>query len=113
MAIFMSRYISLNQALYIHGKFFYIHVETIYSLSMRLASYQMFFYVHNFYTSRRTGDELGLDYGVVWETTAGETKWRLTISSFPTLKRFLASILSIFSQCSACLDVRDGDQVEL
>ena len=41
---FMSRYIFLNQVFYIHGKFLYIHVKTIYSLSMRLASYQMFFF---------------------------------------------------------------------
>ena len=41
---FMSRYIFLNQVFYIHGKFLYIHVKTIYSLSMRLASYQMSFF---------------------------------------------------------------------
>ena len=45
--IFMSRYIFLSQVFYIHGKFLYIHVKNIYSLSMRLASYQMsFFYVN-------------------------------------------------------------------
>ena len=89
---FLSRYIFLNQVFYIHGKFLYIHVKTIYSLSMRLASYQMFFfmsiYVHSFYTSRRTGDELGLDYGGVWEQTARETTWWRAISSFPMRKSF-------------------------
>ena len=68
---FMSRYIFLNQVFYIHGKFLYIHVKTVSSLSMRLASYQVFFfsmsiYVHNFHTSRRTGDELGLETNVVF-----------------------------------------------
>ena len=28
-------------------------------------------------------------------------------------EEFFASTLSIFSQCTACLDVRDGDQAEL
>ena len=72
-----------------------------------------FFHVNlraQFYTSRRTGDELGLDYGGVWEQTARKTIWRRTISSFPTRKSF--SQIS-FSQCTACLDVRDGDQAEL
>ena len=31
----------------------------------------------------------------------------------PNAEEFFASILSIFSQCTACLDVRDGDQAEL
>ena len=31
----------------------------------------------------------------------------------PNAEEFLTSILSIFSQCSASLDVRTGDQVEL
>ena len=31
----------------------------------------------------------------------------------PNAEEFFASILSIFSECTACLDVRDGDQVEL
>ena len=39
----MSRYIFVNQVFYFHGKFLYIHVKTICSLSMRLASYQFFF----------------------------------------------------------------------
>ena len=30
----------------------------------------------------------------------------------PNAEEFLTSILSIFSQCRACLDERDGDQVE-
>ena len=38
---FMSRHIFLNQVFYIHGKFLYIHVKKIYSLSMRLASYML------------------------------------------------------------------------
>ena len=46
--IFMSRYIFLNQVFYIHGKFLYIHVKKIYSLSMRLASYQMSFFLCQF-----------------------------------------------------------------
>ena len=71
----MSRYNFVNQVFYIHGKFLYIHVKTIYSLSMRLACYQFFFisiYVHNSYTSRRTGDELGLLPNVLlgsWQET--------------------------------------------
>ena len=28
-------------------------------------------------------------------------------------EEFFASIMSIFSQCTACLDVRDGDQADL
>ena len=72
----------------------------------------MSIYVHNFYTSRRTGDELGLDYGGVWEQTAGETTWRRTFF-IPNAEEFFASILSIFSQCTACQDVRDADQAEL
>ena len=32
-----------------------------------------------FYTPRKTGDELALDYGGVWELTAGKTTWRRTI----------------------------------
>ena len=31
----------------------------------------------------------------------------------PNAEEFFASILSIFSQCTACLDVCDGDQAEL
>ena len=31
----------------------------------------------------------------------------------PNAEEFFASILSIFSQCTPCLDVRDGDQAEL
>lgn len=31
----------------------------------------------------------------------------------PNAEEFFASILSIFSQCTECLDVRDGDQAEL
>ena len=97
---FLSRCIFLKQFFYIHGKFLYIHVKTIYSLSMRLASYQMFFcmsiYVHNFYTSIRTGDYLGLDYGGVWEKTAGEITWRRAISSFPMRKSF-SHVSSLFS----------------
>ena len=31
----------------------------------------------------------------------------------PNAEEFFASILSIISQCTACLDVRDGDQAEL
>ena len=31
----------------------------------------------------------------------------------PNAEEFFASILSIFSQCTACLDVREGDQAEL
>ena len=31
----------------------------------------------------------------------------------PNAEEFFASILSIFSQCTACVDVRDGDQAEL
>ena len=58
-------------------------------------------YVHNFYTLRRTGDELGLDYEEVWEQTAGETKWRRTISSFPTRKSF--SQVSCPFSVNACM----------
>ena len=112
----MSRYIFLNQVFYIHGKFLYMHVKTIDSLSMRLARYQMFFffmsiYVHNFYTSRRTGDELGLDYGGGWEQTAGETTWRRTISSFPTRKSF--SQVSCLFSVNAPHARMCGDQAEL
>ena len=32
---------------------------------------------------------------------------------FPNAEEFFASVLTIFSQCTACLDVHDGDQVEL
>ena len=69
---------------------------------MRLASYQMFFFFHvnlraQFYTSRGTDDELGPDYGGVWEqTAAGETTWRRTISSFPTRKSF-SQVFCLFS----------------
>ena len=52
--------------------------------------------MHNFYTSRRTGDELGPDYGGVWEQSAGETTWRRTISSFPTRKSF-SQVSCLFS----------------
>ena len=31
----------------------------------------------------------------------------------PNAEEFFASILSIFTQCAACQDVRDGDQAEL
>ena len=31
----------------------------------------------------------------------------------PNAEEFFACILSIFSQCTACQDVRDGDQAEL
>ena len=31
----------------------------------------------------------------------------------PNAEEFFASILSIFSQCTACVDVRDDDQAEL
>ena len=31
----------------------------------------------------------------------------------PNTEEFFASILPIFSQCTACQDVRDGDQAEL
>ena len=31
----------------------------------------------------------------------------------PNAEEFFATILSIFSQCTACLDVHDGDLVEL
>ena len=66
-----------------------------------------------FCTSRKTGDELGLDYGGVWEQTARETTWQRADFFIPNAEEFFASILSIFSQCTACLDVRDGDQAEL
>ena len=39
----MSRFIFINQVFYFQGKFLYIHVKTIYSLSMQLASCQIFF----------------------------------------------------------------------
>ena len=31
----------------------------------------------------------------------------------PNAEEFFAGILSIFRQCTACVDVRDGDQAEL
>ena len=31
----------------------------------------------------------------------------------PNAEEFFAGILSIFRQCTACLDARDGDQAEL
>ena len=62
--------------------------------------------MHIFYTSRRT-DELGPDYSGVWEQTAGEKTWRLTISSFPTLKSF-SQVSCLFS-----VNAPHGDQVEL
>ena len=56
----------------------------------------MSIYVQNFYTSRRTGDELGLDYGGVWEQTAGETTWWRTISSF-TMQKSFSQVTCLFS----------------
>ena len=115
---FTSRYIFLNQVFYIHGKFLCIYMSKQFiPCQCDLLTMKCFFffcmsiYVHNFYTSRRTGDELGLDYGGVWEQTAGETTWRRTFF-IPNAEEFFASILSIFSQCTACQDVRDADQAE-
>ena len=99
---FMSRYIFLNQVLNIHGKFLYIYMSKQFiPCQCDLLAIKCFFflsiYVHNFYTSRRTGDELGLDYWRVWEQTAGETTWRRTFFT-PNAEEFFASF---------------GDQAEL
>ena len=94
MAIFLVE-TYFSKVFYTHGKFLYIHVKTIYSLSMRLASYQLFFFFFScqftctiFIHQEGLVMSSGLTTGGVWEQTAGETTWRRTISSFHTRKSF-------------------------
>ena len=60
----------------------------------------------------RTDDELGLDYGGVWEQTARETTWRRTISSFSTRNSF-SQVSCLFLVNAPHAWMRDDDQAEL
>ena len=109
---FMWRYIFLNQVFCIHDKFLCIHVKTIYSLPMRLASYQMLFFMSILYTKKDWW------WARAWlPGSLGTDRRRNNMAGnnffIHNAEEFFVSILSIFSQCTACLDVRDGDQAEL
>ena len=112
----MSRYIFLNQVFYIHGNFLYIHVKTIYSLSMRLVSYQMFFFLNVNLRAQFLYIKNDWWWARAWlRGSLGTDRRNMAVDNFfiPNAEEFFASILSIFSQYTACLGVRDGDQVEL
>ena len=101
----ISRYIYMLVRMWQNNKMAIFHVEIYFSKSSLLYSWQVslytcqnnlflvnatclltnaFFFFHvnlraQFLYIKKTGDELGPDYGGVWEQTAGETTWRRAI----------------------------------
>ena len=63
-----------------------------------------------FHKSRRPGDDPVKRARAVWKLRALKFNMVVAMNFFTTWRNFFETILSLFNQSNACLELRDGDQ---